>query len=92
MFFTCDIRAVITQVAEKIANCPYLFGVALNFNYGSVKENQYVLGLNQHSLISNTRKDFTTELSLIIRNDSFSLPLTESTKAKLYRAYKLQNS
>ncbi len=91
MFFTCDINAVIAQVADKTANYPHLFGVALNINYGSIKENQYVMELNEHSLVSNPRKDLTTELSLFIRNASSNLTLTDSTKAKFRSAYKLQN-
>lgn len=91
MFFTCDIHMLIAQVAEKIANYPHLFGVALNFNYGLGKERQYVVELNQHSFISKMREDLTTDLSLIVRNVSFNLPLTESTKANLYRVYKFKD-
>jgi hypothetical protein len=91
MFFTCDIPAIIAQVAAKISKYQHLFGVALNLNYGSGKENDYVIELNQHSLVSNIREDSITELSLFVRNASFNLPLTHSTKTKLEQAYKLQN-
>ncbi len=88
LFFLYDISTIINKVADKIAWYPNLFCVALHYEYGVSNSEIKFVEKDEHFFVSDTGRDLITKTTLVIRNMSFNLVLTESAKEKICNGLK----
>jgi len=87
LFFLHRIEEIIERVANKISSHPNVYGVALNQNIGLAKPENGFAQIDEHLWISNTGRDLTTRNTLLVRNNFFNLPLTDTAEQKLLESF-----
>lgn len=88
LFWVYDVRYVIAELAAELRKYPNLLGMALSLEFlGSGQEGSVATTLDQHLIVSKTREDFSTEHSMLLRNEACGLPVCDSTLEKVRQAF-----
>lgn len=77
------ISSIINKIELEIANHSNIYGVALNFDYGTASSKTTFTEIDKHLMVSDTGTDSITRTTLFVQNKFFNLTLSDSTKQKL---------
>lgn len=88
MFFVYDVRQIILELADEVSRHPKLLCAVLSHSFShSGEAEQFAAALGNHVVCSRGRGDMSTEQTVIINNDACVMPVTESSGAKIRKAF-----
>jgi hypothetical protein len=86
LFFAFHPQEIISEIAGEARYHPNLLCVALSHSVMDGNHESSVASLGDHAFAT-TRHDLSTERTALVMNESFSLPLSESTIARVRKAF-----
>lgn len=87
LFFAFDFQVIITGIAEEANYHPNLLCVALLHAVMDGPQESSIVTLGNHAAVVTSMDDLSTQRTIFVMNENFSLPIAASTIEKVRKAF-----